>query len=269
MKKSNLFTLCVLCFMMAAVMIFSACSGNNHTAPSRNDTESTALTTQPPATETLPVTEPEKQETDSSAETTQDPQTEPATMLDTLFIGDSRTVGIMEYAGLDEADFFCATGMSVFSVRDERVSVPSVGKVTLTELLSNKKYGKIGIMLGVNELGYSFQSILDQYSDLIAFIKSTQPDAEIYIQANLHVSKKRSDSDRSINNPAIDKLNSELAKYADNQTIFYLDANSLFDDGEGNLSADKTSDHVHLYAKYYAQWGQWICQEMARVAKEG
>ena len=64
-------------------------------------------------------------------------------MADALFIGDSRTVGMMEYAGLTEANYFCSIGMDVFNIKKNRVSVPSVGKVTLEELLSNKKYGKI------------------------------------------------------------------------------------------------------------------------------
>ena len=51
---------------------------------------------------------------------------------DVLFIGDSRTVGLMEYAGLDTANFFATSGMSSFKVLSEEVSVPNVGKVTLT-----------------------------------------------------------------------------------------------------------------------------------------
>ena len=38
----------------------------------------------------------------------------PVPMNDALFIGDSRTVGLMEYSGISEADFFCSVGMSVF-----------------------------------------------------------------------------------------------------------------------------------------------------------
>ena len=80
----------------------------------------------------------------------------------------------------------------------------------------------------------------------------------------MHVSKKRSDGDGYINNTAINKLNSELSKFADNKRIYYIDANCLFDDDNGNLSADKTSDNAHLYAKYYVDWGEWICKETAK-----
>ena len=173
----------------------------------------------------------------------------------------------MEYAGLDNADFFATVGMSVFNAQKDRISVPKVGKVTLNELLSNKKYDKIYVMLGINELGYSFDSITSKYGELISFIKEKQPNATIIVQANLHVSKSRSDSDKVINNTAINRLNSELSKLADGKKVFYIDANPVFDDADGNLSADKTQDNAHLLAKYYAQWGEWICRKTSEIIK--
>lgn len=226
-------------------------------------TENTDEPDTEPATTTENTDEPDTKPV-TATENTDEPNTEPVAMTDTLFIGDSRTVGIMEYAGLEDANFFCSTGMSVFHVRTERVSVPGVGKVTLSELLTGRKYGKIYIMLGINELGYDFQSIIDAYRELIAFVECCQKDAVIFIQANLHVSKKRSESDKYFNNPAIDKLNLALSELADNDKIFFLDSNYLFDDKDGCLSADKTSDNTHLYAKYYTEWGNWICRETAK-----
>lgn len=205
----------------------------------------------------------------NNSSTNNDNNLELASLSDALFIGDSRTVGIMEYANLNEADFFCSTGMSVFDVLKERISVPHVGKVTLSELLTNKTYGKIYVMLGINELGYDFNNIIKKYNEVINFICDNQPDSIIFIQANLHVSKKRSESDDYINNMGIDRLNSALAEFANNDTIFYIDANYLFDDEDGNLSADKTSDNAHLYGKYYLDWGKWICTETAKYIKEG
>lgn len=56
----------------------------------------------------------------------------------------------------------------------------------------------------------------------IEFVKSKQSDAVIFIQANLHVTKSRSDSDKVVNNTAINGLNAELAKLADGKSKFYL-----------------------------------------------
>ena len=51
-------------------------------------------------------------------------------------------------------------------------------------------------MLGINELGYpSYNSIISKYSQLLDTIKSICPEAVIYVQANLHVTKSKSDGD--------------------------------------------------------------------------
>ena len=74
---------------------------------------------------------------------------------DAAFIGDSRTLGISDYSGLD-ADFYCENGMTIYKMFDEKgiVYQKSGEKVNLLEALQQKKYGKIYIMLGMNELGY-------------------------------------------------------------------------------------------------------------------
>ena len=261
MKKTNFITLLILGITVVLVVALASWRSiekdidkpMESTYENSNDLETNSTTPTSSVQEDI-----NSNETGTEMENSNISNIQPASMSDALFIGDSRTVGIMEYAGLTEANYFCDVGMNVFKIKKECVSVPAVGKVTLDELLSNKKYGKIYVMLGINEIGYPFQSVIDKYSDLIEYIEVKQPDATIFIQANLHVSKKRSDSDSSVNNKAINKLNLELSKFANNKNIFYMDANCLFDDKDGNLSADKTSDNVHLYAKYYVEWGEWI-----------
>ncbi len=56
---------------------------------------------------------------------------------------------------------------------------------------------------------------------------------------------------------------------ADGKSKFYLDANILFDDEAGGLSADKSEDSTHLYAKYYKEWGEWIIKQTASLIGEG
>lgn len=183
---------------------------------------------------------------------------------DVLFIGDSRTVGLMEYAGLDSADFFATSGMSTFQVLKKEVSVPGVGKMTLSELLKSKSYGKIFLMLGINELGYPPKTVIRQYSHVVETIQGLQPDARLYLCANLHLTAKRSDSDDIYNNVNINTLNEQIAQMADNETSFYLDVNPLFDDENGCLNEDYSADDTHPYGKYYEQWGQWIYETCVR-----
>ena len=278
MKKSNLITflsLCVLIVIAVACMFFWK---KPSASPKKEDKPEQATTTpvKEQATPTKEPTTPAKEPTTPAKEPTT-PVKEPTTpteeptvsMKDSLFIGDSRTVGLMEYAQIEDVDFFANVGMSVYNIHKKPVSVPGVGKVTLKELLKHKKYGKIYIMLGVNEVGYRLESTVSKYKELIAFIQDREPDAKIIIQANLHVTKSRSDSDKVVNNKAIDILNQALSGLADGKTSFYLDANGIFDDGSGNLASDKTADDTHLYAKYYAKWGKWIVEQTATLIKEG
>ena len=280
MKKSNLVTLLSLCFIIVAIILFmflwktpSASSGTK--TESNSTTQSNTVTTPKDISEDTgsTATEGSSEVSTSTIEisTTDNIKTPPKSdisMDDALFIGDSRTVGIMEYAGIDGADYFCTVGMSVYNINKKPVSVPNVGKVTLTELLNSKRYGKIYIMLGINEVGYELSSTVEKYSELIEFVKEKQSDAVIFIQANLHVSKSRSDSDKVVNNTAINGLNAELAKLADGKSKFYLDANILFDDKTGALSSDKSGDSTHLYAKYYKEWGEWIIRQTASLIGE-
>lgn len=177
---------------------------------------------------------------------------------DALFIGDSRTVGLSEYSSLKSATFFSTPGMSVYNIDKEKTSTPGVGKMTLDSILSHKKYGKIYVMLGINELGYNQEATVNKYEKLIETIKSSQPYAIIFIEANLHVAEKRSSSDKVFNNKNINNFNSKISKFADNKTVFYIDVNTIFDDENGNLDAKYTSDNSHVLGKYYKTWGEWL-----------
>ena len=225
-------------------------------------TEVTPPASQPDQTVSLPT----QQTTEVTQEQTQQPVHVPVEldMSNALFIGDSRTVGLMEYSGL-ESDFFASVGMSVYNVEDEEVSVPNVGKVTLDQLLSNREYDTIYLMLGINELGYDMDQTVDVYGKLVEAISKSQPNAKIMIQANLHVTQEKSRNHDYITNERIDEFNDKTAGLADGKNIFYLDANPEYDDENGAMSPEVTSDGAHLYAKYYEQWGTWIKEESQRM----
>ena len=179
---------------------------------------------------------------------------------DALFIGDSRTVGIAEYGSLKNATYFADVGLNVYVAQTKAIAVKNVGTVTLPQLLSQKTFGKVYIMLGINELGTgTAESWAAQYKVLLDEVRELQPDAIIFVEANLHVGPSRSSTDATFNNPRIDKLNEKLAALADGKTIFYIDINELFDDENGNLRADASGDSTHVYAKYDLDWCDWLC----------
>jgi len=183
---------------------------------------------------------------------------------DALFIGDSRTVGLYEYGGLGNAEVFADTGMSIYKVFEKELVLKSGESLTLENVLSSKDFGKIYIMLGINELGYDFEQTVGRFCEAIDTIREYQPDAYIFIQANLHITKEKSEESEYFTNGNIDRYNEAIGKLADNKQIFYLDVNPLYDDAEGCLSKEFTADHAHIKGIYYAQWVDFILQNAVR-----
>ncbi|MDE7247240.1 MAG: hypothetical protein K2N43_05080, partial [Lachnospiraceae bacterium] len=182
---------------------------------------------------------------------------------DAAFLGDSRTLGISDYAGLDGADFFCDNGMTIFKLlEDKGVTYQKTGqKVDLKEMLQEKSYGKIYIMLGMNELGYGdTRMYMKQYLKVLNQIREWQPGATIFIMANLHVSREKNNMETEFNNININDKNVASARLANGRDIFYLDSNPLFIDEEGYLQEELTFDGVHLYAQNYEKWRDFLCE---------
>lgn len=177
---------------------------------------------------------------------------------DALFIGDSRTVGLFEYGNLGNAEVVADSGMSVYKIFKRKFTLSTGEKGTLEELLSQKQFGKIYLMLGINELGYSFDATVSRYTEMVEKIQKLQPDALIFLEGNLHIAKKKSDSSPVYNNANINRFNEAVAGLADDRTRFYLDVNELFDDEEGNLADNYTADDAHVLGIYYSDWVDWI-----------
>ena len=170
----------------------------------------------------------------------------------TLFIGDSRTVGLANYGKIENASYFARTSMSVFNCFADIESETGTGNLNLEEYLKKNSFERIYILLGINEIGSSAKKITSGYKKIIDRIHSIQPDAVIVIQSNMHVTKKKSDANpKTFNNSRIDNLNESLSQLADNEKIFYIGFESIFDDSTGNLNAQYTGDGVHLKGKYY------------------
>ena len=177
---------------------------------------------------------------------------------DALFIGDSRTMGLQNYAELETATFFAYSGLSSFSVFKKTLDVPGLGETTLEALLTTQHYGKIYLMLGINELGYPLSSIRSQYTHVATRIHELHPDARIILCANLRVVADGKEKRDYVANETIDQVNEHIASLADNKTFFYVDVNPLFDDGTGALDPQYCADDLHPYGKYYYQWGEWL-----------
>lgn len=180
---------------------------------------------------------------------------------DALFIGDSRTVGLKEYSGMDQATFYASTGLTVYKVFTEKI-VPVPGskqKITIEEALSRQKFGKIYLMIGINEMGRgTVDTFMAEYQKVVTHLQELQPDAVIFVQAIMRVTTERSEKGDYIHNQGINERNERIAQLADNQKIFYLDVNPVICDETGGMNPRYTFDGVHLKAEYIPLWTDYL-----------
>ncbi|MBO5572127.1 MAG: hypothetical protein J5926_05385 [Ruminococcus sp.] len=220
---------------------------------------------------TVPESEQPTTEAQESTEAEEKPTEEPATKAepeksdfhfgtsdasyfdDALFIGDSRTVGIKEYGYLKNADYFCSVGLSAYKIANEYVDGS-----TISDKLSSKEYGKIYVMLGINEVANDTEYTISAFRSLLETIREYQPDAVIYLEGNLHVTAAA--QTENITNEGIDALNFKLSELADdNENVYFININEVFDDETGSLTPEFTSDGIHVLGKYYETWCDWFC----------
>lgn len=184
---------------------------------------------------------------------------------DALFIGDSRTVGLYQYGDLGNATVLADTGMSVYKLAGKELRLSDGSKTTFEALLTDRKFQKIYLMLGINELGYDIDQTVRRYAQIVDRIQELQPQAVLFIQANLHITAGKSEASDIYNNENINRLNKSMKEIAEERNLMYLDVNPLFDDAEGNLSPEYTVDESHVLGKYYKDWVEWILSNAVEV----
>ena len=101
---------------------------------------------------------------------------------DAVFIGDSRTVGLRDYGGLDQATFYATVGLNIYDMWTEKFCEVGGKKVTLEEALGQRQYGKIYFQIGINEMGRgNLESFMQQYEASVQKFRQLQPDAVVGI----------------------------------------------------------------------------------------
>ena len=181
---------------------------------------------------------------------------------DAAFVGDSRTDGLRLYSGIKGASFFSYKGLSVFNIDDQECIPLDGGRVTALDALSREQYEKVYIMLGINELGYKdIDAFRQAYSDLVAAVKESQPEADIYLQlqppVNETVAVKKGMS-AHITNERVLLFNAEIEKVAEEHETALVDVWEALVTEAGDLPAEVTSDGVHMKPSGYKVWYDYL-----------
>jgi len=172
----------------------------------------------------------------------------------TCWIGDSRMLGVYDYSDFD-ADFYCDNGFCFYNYHlGKPVTYQKEHKkVNLDEVMQEKEYDKIYVIMGINDCGYMTTTDIRTYmNDFVTMLRRTQPNAIIFLCANMHVTAAIENSKAIYSNRNINAKNVALASLADGNHIYYIDYNYLFTDENGYLLPEYTFDGFHLYGQKYS-----------------
>lgn len=177
---------------------------------------------------------------------------------DTAFLGDSRTEGFQLYSGLKTGTYYYSVGATVESVFSKDVDTPA-GKMPLLDAMAKENFGKVYVMLGVNELGWSkTETFHDQYAKVIDRLRADHPGAEIVLQSLLPVSAKQEEKKNYVNNERIRLYNEVIYELAEEKDCDYLNVAEAVTDDNGCLRADWNFDGVHLNAAGCQAWLEYL-----------
>lgn len=201
---------------------------------------------------------------DETEENNEEPTKKPENQVEfdetAAFIGDSRTQGLIRYTGLSKVQDYSYIGLMVdTAITKEFVKSNNGEKITLLEDMKNKNIKKVYIMLGVNELGWSYPSVFKlKYEELIDEIRKVKPNCDIYVQSIIPVTKDKDKSDKIYNNTNINKFNKLIMEVAKEKNVTYLDVKSALIDNEGYLPSNASTDGIHIESQYCKKWLNYL-----------
>lgn len=227
------------------------------TGPASEPTETTGETTQPPA-----------EGYDYSKPVPYGEKVDDAYFDDAVFIGDSRTEGLILYTGLANATVYANQGLMVDTVFTRPVIQMDGQKLSVVDALRRTEFQKVYIMLGINETGWAYESIfIDKYQELIAEIRAINPQAVIYIQEIMPVTAETSRTHSYVKNEKIRRYNELLAQLAEKMQVYYIDTGAAVADESGCLPEDAAIDGIHLKKPYCDKWLVYLKTHTAQPEK--
>ena len=244
-------------------------------------TDPTQKPTDPTQKPTDPATKPTQKPTDPATKPTQPQPTEPTKPAETptfdfpegrlddswfentLFIGDSRMLGLSLYARSGNAHYFAAASINFSTVLKKKIADKgNFEEQKLESLLSSHQYDKIVVNIGLNDAGYGKTWFEKNLGKFMETVRRLQPNAKIILNGIMPVTKsyiKNSKYGGDHWEPAtLAKLNEILKSYANGTDVFYIDCNDYFADSNGYLYKDVTGDGCHPTAKHYKTWREWM-----------
>ncbi|WP_460204635.1 SGNH/GDSL hydrolase family protein [Scytonema sp. NUACC21] len=137
----------------------------------------------------------------------------------------------------------------------------STGLLKRLEIFNSTQPETIFVMIGINDLirGVSDETILDNQQQIVRYLVSNHPKAQIVVQSILphgveQVTWEGREKLLAIPNSRILKLNRQLEDIAKKEGVRYLDLYPLFANKQGNMRPELSTDGLHLNSQGYLVW---------------
>ena len=178
---------------------------------------------------------------------------------DAVFIGDSRTEGMILNTGLWNTTAYVYKGLMVNTVFTKPVVNINGEKIPVMDALKSTNFSKVYIMLGINETGWAYSPVFqEKYKDIIDAVQEINPDAFIYIQGIIPVSDKVSSEHPYITNSKIAEYNRLLQELAEEKEVYFIDTKNAVMSTNGALPEDAATDGIHLVNVYCQKWLDYL-----------
>lgn len=165
---------------------------------------------------------------------------------DDLFVGDSITDELPSYQLINRANACSKIGLTLSKAK---------AQIDTAQISEPRN---IYILMGLNDLTedtLTTKTYINQYIDVVNYLKNKYPNSKIYIQSILPVMDKATAKAPYLNNQRIGEFNNALKSMTKQENIIYIDLSSLID------ITDETSfesDGEHPNYKFCPVWLNYI-----------
>ncbi len=180
----------------------------------------------------------------------------------TVFLGDSRTVGMKNNGLIKQSNTFAINGISHMTFLTQTFTDSVTGITSdIFEILSVRQPERVYIALGVNGVAFMNSSeFIKSYKQLIDKIKESTPNSIVVLMSINPVRQEETFSNKNLNNTTIDNMNVLMLQMAMDKDIYYLDVSTVLKDENGLLKAEyDVGDGLHYNKTGYTKVYDYIC----------
>lgn len=181
---------------------------------------------------------------------------------DTVFLGDSLTVGLKKYVSANDDcilhdSVFLATNGYMLSQTANEDGFSKHPEYKGSRLQPQKSIAsidpkKVFITMGINDSAGEISTLTSNYEKLLDAVKHAAPSAKIYMIAVFPMTTTKENSLR--NNAKIDQINTSILKLAMRNNVNFVDFTDKLKNGNALERSYSSDDYVHFSNEGYDVW---------------